>query len=58
MNARSTQRIISGRRSVEVWRRLYLDAAGEDLRGEDRLVRSVNRGRLAVALRVPLHPVC
>lgn len=39
-------------------RRLFLDTTGEDLRGEDRLVRSVNRGRLDVALRFPLHPDC
>ena len=39
-------------------RRLFLDATGHDLRGEDTLVRSSGRGRLEVAIRFPLHPDC
>ncbi len=37
-------------------RRLFLDAAGEDLRGEDSLTRARPRGALEVAVRFPLHP--
>jgi uncharacterized heparinase superfamily protein len=39
-------------------RRLFLDATGENLRGEDSLTRAAGRGRLDVALRFPLHPDC
>lgn len=37
-------------------RRLFLDAEGEDLRGEDSLTRNRPRGALEVAVRFPLHP--
>ncbi|MFT3810397.1 MAG: heparinase II/III family protein [Micropepsaceae bacterium] len=37
-------------------RRLFLDAEGEDLRGEDSLIRIRPRGALEVAVRFPLHP--
>lgn len=37
-------------------RRLFLDAAGEDLRGEDTLTRDRPRGALEITARFPLHP--
>lgn len=39
-------------------RRLFLDPSGEDLRGEDSVMRPFGkaRGRLEVAIRFPLHP--
>lgn len=37
-------------------RRLYLAAAGDDLRGEDRIERSDGAPRVPFALRFHLHP--
>ena len=39
-------------------RRLFLDPAGDDLRGEDQLTREVSHGHLDIAIRWPLHPDC
>ncbi len=37
-------------------RRLFLDAAGDDLRGEDSVSREKPRGALEIAVRFPVHP--
>ena len=39
-------------------RRLFLSAAGDDFRGEDRLTRPVGRGLAEIVIRFPLHPDC
>jgi uncharacterized heparinase superfamily protein len=39
-------------------RRLFLDATGNDLRGEDHLIRQGKGRALDVAIRFPLHPDC
>lgn len=39
-------------------RRLFLDASGSDLRGEDTLTRARPRGALELTVRFPLHPDC
>lgn len=54
--AAATHSLYAPRFGAEHRRRLFLDAAGSDLRGEDVVVRQSGRGRLDVAIRFLLHP--
>lgn len=56
--AAATHSLYAPRFGAEHRRRLFLDAAGSDLRGEDVVVRRSGRGRLDVAIRFLLHPDC
>lgn len=52
--------LYAARFGVTHQRRLFLDPSGEDLRGEDQIVRTLGRGRgrLELVVRFPIHPDC